>query len=72
MPRKKSGVKKVRLSLDLPEATNNRLHRLKDKTEAESLVATIRKALELYEIVFNAEKVFVVLSDGTRQEVKFV
>lgn len=43
--------KKVRVSLDLPAAFNNRLEALEKLTQAESKAGLIRQALQVYEYI---------------------
>jgi hypothetical protein len=51
MPRAKSDKQKKRLTLDLSEKTCNALEALKLRTDADSLVEVVRKAVAVYELV---------------------
>lgn len=52
MPRTKR-PESVRLNLEVNPAVRDRLERLKDNTEAESLTEVIRRALAVYETLVN-------------------
>lgn len=55
MARPKRPTPVRRLNLEIPEAQNQRLETLKEKTEATSLTQVIQKALAVYDLVM-AEK----------------
>jgi metal-responsive CopG/Arc/MetJ family transcriptional regulator len=44
-------LKKVRITLDLPEPVYQRLNRLVQKTGAVSKAAVLRKAIDLYDVL---------------------
>jgi hypothetical protein len=49
MARAASDGRKVRLTIDLPARSRERLERLREETEADSLTEVIRRALAVYE-----------------------
>lgn len=78
-PRKSGGssavsqAKKARLNLELDSPTKERLDRLQTITEADSMTQVIRKALRIYEAVFNHNqrggKVVFRAEDGTEETI---
>lgn len=51
-PRK--GPSKVRLTIDLEARSRDRLERLRGVTEAETMTEIVRRALAVYEVLWNA------------------
>ncbi len=56
MPRPASKEAKVRLNLDLPERVRDRLERLQDLSEADSLTEVIKRALSVYDALLTATR----------------
>ncbi len=54
MPRPASKEAKVRLNLDLPERVRERLERLQELSEADSLTEVIKRALSVYDALLTA------------------
>lgn len=71
MPRPANTEPKVRLSLELTERVRDRLERLRQQTEADSLTEVIRRALTLYDMVVNDSNGRVVIrsKEGVEQEI---
>jgi hypothetical protein len=47
---------KIRLNLEIPEAAKESLDRLKDTTQADSTTEVIRRALAVYDFLWNCKK----------------
>lgn len=56
MPRPKRTEERTRLNLDLTERVRDRLERLRDETEADSLTEVIRRALHVYDVMVHGAK----------------
>jgi hypothetical protein len=74
MPRPKAPTKKVRLNLELPEATMRAIHDLRDRLEAESVTETLRRAVDTYRTILSlterpGARLFVREVDGTEREI---
>ena len=75
MPRPPSNRPKTRLNLEVSQPIRERLERLKDETEADSLTEVIRRALAVYELLWNQHKQgaqAIVRQDGTERELIIV
>ena len=77
MPRPASKEAKVRLNLDLPERVRERLERLQDMSEADSLTDVIKRALSVYDALLTTiqeegGKVVLRKPDGTEEVLRFV
>lgn len=72
MPRRKSLVEKSRLNLEISTKVREQLERLRIRTEADSLVEVIRRALGVYEYVVEAQrgKSRIIFRNGTQEEEK--
>mgnify|MGYP000623783180 CR=1 FL=1 len=56
MPRPASKEARVRLNLDLPERVRERLDRVKEMSEADSITEVIRRALSVYDELLTATR----------------
>lgn len=70
MPRPASKEARVRLNLDLPERVRERLERVRELSEADSLTEVIRRALTVYDTLLTTTreegaKIKIHNSDGT-------
>ena len=73
MPRPASKEAKVRLNLELPERVRERLERVREMSEADSLTEVIRRALTVYDALLTTTreegaKVMLRNADGTEKE----
>lgn len=73
MPRPASKEAKVRLNLEIPERVRERLVRVQELSEADSLTEVIRRALSVYDALLTTvretgAKVVLRDPDGTEQE----
>ena len=53
MPRKPKSAPTTRLTLDLADPVRKKLEQLKDRTQADSLVEVVRRALAVYAFVWD-------------------
>ena len=64
------------MSLELSQSVRDRLERLRDTTEADSLTEVIRRSLAVYDLLINQERsgstVVVKTREGTEQRVLLV
>ncbi len=75
MPRLPSNRPKTRLNLEVSKSVRERMERLKDETEADSLTEVIRRALAVYELLWEQRKdgwETLVRRDGTERSVLIV
>ncbi len=75
MPRLPSNRPKTRLNLEVSRSVRDRLERLKDETEADSLTEVIRRALATYELLWDQHKQggqAIVRRDGIERELLIV
>ena len=56
MPRPPASQIKKRLNLELSQSVRERLERLRDETEADSLTEVIRRALAVYDLLWEQRK----------------
>ena len=56
MPRLPSNRPKTRLNLEVSKSVRERMERLRDETEADSLTEVIRRALAVYELLWEQRK----------------
>ena len=74
MARPPSGEARTRLSLELPTRVRDRLERLREISEADSLTEVIRRALTIYDVLLattreEGGKVILRRQDGSEREV---
>ena len=72
MPRLPSNRPKTRLNLEVSQAVRERLQRLKDETDADSLTEVIRRSLAVYELLWDQQQQggeTIVRRDGTERSV---
>ena len=72
MPRKPNPAATSRLTLDLAEPVRKKLEQLKDRTQADSLVEVVRRALAVYAFVWDEKvqgRALVTRGDGGDREV---
>ncbi len=75
MPRLPSNRPKTRLNLEVSKSVRERMERLKDETEADSLTEVIRRALAVYELLWDQRKdgwETVVRRNGTERSVLII
>lgn len=76
MPRLKSTSGKVRLNLEIPEDMKGRLKRLRDETYADSMSEVLRRALAVYEFVWEEsqnDSVLIIRSEaGDERQLKII
>ena len=76
MPRPARTQSRVRLNLDLPEETKQRLEGLRDITHADSMSEVVRRALAVYEFLLEEKTdggVTIMRSrDGTERQLKIL
>ena len=68
---------KVRLNLDIPEAVRERLDRLRELSEADTLTEVIRRALAAYEVLLtnshaHGSRIIIRDPDGTETELRLI
>lgn len=64
---------KVRLNLDIPVATRERLERLQAMTGAETMTEVVRRTLVAYEDILKADgEVIIREEDGRERKLKFI
>lgn len=72
MPRPPSKEPKIRVNLELPERTRERIDRLQHLSEAETMTEVIRKAVAVYDALFttirSGGKVVLRSADGVERE----
>ena len=56
MPRPRSSQPRIRLNLEVSQSVRERLENLKNETEADSLTEVIRRALAVYELLWDQRK----------------
>jgi hypothetical protein len=75
MPRTKR-PESVRLNLEIAPAVRDRLERLRDETEAESLTEVIRRALAVYQVLVEesrgTKEIIIRSKDGSEQTLLLV
>lgn len=68
--------KKIRLNLDLTERVRERLERLREATEAESMTEVIRRALSIYDALIEIRqeggKIVVVDKHDKQEQLRFL
>lgn len=73
MPRQKKKERPIRLSLSLSPKVKNRLEKLQDLCEADSMTEVIRRSLAVYEVLLENQHeggvTFVREQDGREREV---
>ena len=73
MPRPPNTEPRTRLNLEIPVRLRERMERLRQTLEADSLTEVIRRALVVYEALLTTReghgKVFIRAADGTEQEI---
>jgi hypothetical protein len=71
MPRIAKDVETSRLTLEMARSVRKRLEHLRDRTEADSLAEVIRRALAVYEVLWDQKakgcRVMVQGGDGERE-----
>ena len=71
MPRPKKSGPTTRLNLEMNVAVRERMERLRDVTDAESLTEVIRRSLAIYEVLWDAKhdggRVMIRSNDGERE-----
>jgi hypothetical protein len=71
MPRIAKEVETSRLTLEMASSVRKRLEHLRDRTEADSLVEVIRRALAIYDVLWDAkikgDKVIIETAKGPRE-----
>lgn len=76
MSRPPSTEPRVRLNLEMSERFRNRLERVRDKSEADSMTETIRRAVEVYESLLDARsnRVSIIFrtEDGAEKELVLI
>lgn len=77
MPRPASTEPKVRLNLELPERVRERLERVREMSEADSLTEVIRRALTVYDTLLTTTvedggKILIQTPDGETKELFLV
>jgi hypothetical protein len=76
MPRPASTQTKTRLNLEVSSSVRDRLERLREDTEADSLTEVIRRALAIYELLWTqnsrGSQTILRLPDGSEREVLLV
>lgn len=76
MPRPKSTSGKVRLNLEMPEDMKGRLERLRDETYADSMSEVLRRALAVYEFIWEEsqnDSVLIIRNDaGDERQLKIL
>lgn len=75
MPRTKNVESRSKLCLNLPIQVRDRLERIRQKTEADSITEVIRRASELYDTLLTVSKrgrIVIKNKDGTECELLLV
>jgi hypothetical protein len=72
VPRSPKTVPTSRLTLDLAEPVRKELEALRDRTQADSLVEVVRRALAVYAFVWEEKgkgRILVTRGDGSEKEI---